>query len=151
MSIDEYISQNHPFYHITPMKNLKSILQGGICKSKSKTRDGICVVRTSDDDIIHEIIDTQLQEIDCQEEQLFALIRLCPEKHHITAADVTEDPIQEGNKCLYNYLDIDVIHIDEDDIVRKDLKVGESGNLKILKDIVELSGYRKNAPRIVSV
>lgn len=83
--------------------------------------------------------------------QLFALIRLRPKKHHITPVDVTEDPIQESNKCLYNYLDIDVIHIDEDDIVRRDLKVGESGNLKILKDIVELSGYRKNAPRIVSV
>lgn len=66
MSIDEYISQNHPFYHITPVKNLEYILQEGICKSKSKTRDGICVVRTSDDDIINEIIDTQLQSNECQ-------------------------------------------------------------------------------------
>lgn len=151
MSIEDYISQNYPFYHITPLTNLESILTAGLQKAKSKTRDGICVVRTSDEDIINEIVDTQLQEYNETQEQIFALIRLRPKKHNITADVVAADPVSEDNSHLYNYLCMDVIRVDEQDVICRDLKVGRSGNAKILKDIVELNGYRIPSPQTVQL
>ena len=52
MSIDEYISNNLPFYHVTPRINLEHILKQGL----KKKRYGICVVRSKEKAILNHII-----------------------------------------------------------------------------------------------
>ena len=142
MKIEEFISKNYPFYHITPMENLDSIKRDGLLLSKSDTMEGICVVRTSEDDIINEIIDTQLNKIGTPEGTLYALIKLRPSKHKITADVVTADPIEEKNNKLYNYLCMDIHNIDDSDIIRTNLPIGKSGELKILENIIDIEYLR---------
>ena len=142
MKIEEYISKNYPFYHITPMENLESIKQNGLLRSESTTRNGICVVRTSDDDIINEIIDTQLNKIGTLEGTLYALIKLRPLKHKISADVVTADPIKEKNKKLYNYLCMDIHNIDDSDIIRTNMPIGNCGELKVFESIIDIEYLR---------
>lgn len=131
MTVRQYVDENRPFYHITPKENLDEILEKGLLKEKTKTRDGICVVRSDADDIIYEILDTQLNDRILPYHQLieleYILIKIQPKKHHIFANQVAEDPIKEPNAKsynFYNYLCVDRIVITEEDIIRKDLKIG---------------------------
>jgi hypothetical protein len=122
MKADDYITQNLPFYHITKMECLDSILQNGLLKSRKKgARNGICVVRTDADDIISEIIDRQLQETG---EELFGLIRLFPQNHNISVFDFSTDPIDEEISPICNYIVKEPLHIQETDIIRKNIPVG---------------------------
>lgn len=149
MKIEEYINKNYPFYHITPMDNLESIKRNGLLRSESTTRNGICVVRTNDDDIINEIIDTQLNKIDTPEGTLYALIKLSPLKHKISADIVTADPIEEKNNKLYNYLCMDIHNIDDSDIIRTNIPIGKCGELKILESIIDIE-YNRLPPEKVN-
>lgn len=144
MSIQEYIEANLPFYHLAKMENLDSILTDGLYMSTiSGRRHGICVVRSMKDDIISEIIDRQLQETG---RERFALIELHPREKGITADDVSIDPIDEIISPMCNYICIEPIHIEENDIVRQDISVGlwRSTTSKI----VELTDYYCPVPPI---
>ena len=149
MSIDEYIAKDFPFYHIAKMENLESIKRSGLLKSKSKSRNAICVVRTSDDDIINEIIDCQLHTIDEPDNTLYALIKIIPKKHGITADVVSQDPIDEENSSLYNYLCVDSIAVQESDIIKINMPIGRFRGYKCLKDVVSLTNYHIAPPPVV--
>lgn len=122
MTVQEYIDNNLPFYHITNMGSLDSVLQEGLLRSRrSGARFGICVVRSDADDIISEIIDCQLQE---DGTELYALISLFPEKHNISAADISRDPINEAIGPMCNYIIKEPILIGEEDIIKRNIPVG---------------------------
>lgn len=146
MKVDIYIRNNFPFYHLTKMDNLEYIMYYGLRKSMSKSRSGICVVRTLDEDVINEIIDCQLHTLCEGDDTSYALLKITPKKHGITADVVAPDPISERNNSLYNYLCVDTITIDESDVIKRDLKPGRVCNAKILKDIIELEDYHITAP-----
>lgn len=124
MTVQNYIEQNRPFFHITKMDNIESILANGLQRRFSHSRNGICVVRTDAEDIINEIIDSQLYDMETDPNTKYCLIKILPNKHGITVSDVAEDPINEKMRHAYNYLCKDIIMIDEEDIVKRDLSIG---------------------------
>ena len=71
MTVQEYIDNDLPFYHITPIINIKSILQYGI---QPRSCGAICVVRGDDEEIWEDIISTQLAKLDKNIE--FAIISI---------------------------------------------------------------------------
>ncbi len=122
MSIQEYIEANLPFYHLTNMDNLESVIETGLLRSrKTGCRYGICVVRSKEDDIISEIIDCQLQITGTER---FALIEIFPKEKNITADDVSEDPIGDTISPMCNYICKEPIRVDEENIVKQNIPIG---------------------------
>lgn len=109
MSIQEYIKNNRPFYHVTKESNIQSILESGL----KKGRYGICVVRNIDYGILDEII----RQINVDGVRHFAVIEILPQKHDITADIVCEDGVDEPTAPLQNYIVMDKIAIEEDEII----------------------------------
>lgn len=144
MSIQEYIEADLPFYHLTKMNSLDSILENGLLRSREPgCRFGICVVRSMEDDIISEIIDRQLQQTDSD---MFALIRILPREKNIIADDVSEDPIDEEISPMCNYICREPIYIEDSDIVRRDIPVGLWSITET--EIIQLTGYQCPVPPI---
>ena len=144
MSIEEYIEANLPFYHLTNMDFLDSILKTGLLRSrKSGCRFGICVVRSKEDDIISEIIDCQLQETG---KEKFALIELLPKDNDITVDDVSIDPVSDIIAPMCNYICREPIYVERKNIIKQNIPVGlwRSTN----SEIVQLTDYRCLAPPI---
>ncbi len=138
MSVEEYISLNLPFYHITKTESLETILEEGLLRNK--TVRGICVVRSDADDVICEIIDRQLYTLDVDRNTKFALIKLTPTKHNIQACEVIEHQKEEEMAApLYNFINKEVIKISVDDIVRRDIPIGLWRKTK--SEIEELTNY----------
>ena len=69
MKAKEYIDNNFPFYHITPLANKESILMNGLL---AKRCNGICVVRSDNPEVWKEIINGQLTYPD----QYYLIIKL---------------------------------------------------------------------------
>ena len=149
MTIQEYIDGNNPFYHITNMESLESILNNGLfSSSQSGCRHGICVVRSIAEDIIAEdiiaeIIDRQLQNTG---HETFAIIKLLPSRHHFTAKEVSEDPIDEVIAPMCNYICQECITIQGDDVVKRGIPVGLWRGTNT--EIVELTDYLRDPPPI---
>ena len=144
MTVNEYIDQNLPFYHITNMVSLDSVLKSGLQRSlKPGSRRGICVVRCKNDDIISEIIDRQLQ---CNGSEKFALIELFPNEKNITAADVSKDPIDEAISPICNYICKEPIYVNKENIVKIDIPVGLWHSTT--SEVVELTNYSCPIPPI---
>ena len=137
MTVQGYIENNFPFYHITRMTYLCSILDKGLLRNMTKR--GICVVRSDAEDVIYEISDRQLHTLDVDDITTFALIKLSPQKHGIMASEVIEHPNDEVAAPLYNFIDKEIIRIAEDDIVRRDIPIGKWRETKT--EIVELTDY----------
>ena len=144
MSVEEYIEANLPFYHLTTMDCLDSILEAGLFRSrKSGCRFGICVVRSMEDDIISEIIDCQLQ---ITGKEKFALIELFPKEMDITADDVSIDPVDDTIAPMCNYICKEPICIERENIIRQNIPVGLWRCTK--SGIVKLTDYRCPVPPI---
>lgn len=126
MSVEEYIAENRPFYHITLEDNVASILAEGLNVGYTQSYHGICVIRECQDIeiLIHEIIDCELHTCNVPDDSLFCVIKLTPEKHGITEDDVAPDPIQEVTAPLYNYICKDRIEVDDSDIIMRNIKFG---------------------------
>lgn len=137
MSVEEYINQNLPFNHITKMESLDTILAEGLLRHK--TVRGICVVRSDANDIICEIIDRQLYTLDVDRTTMFALIKLTPVKHNIKICEIVEHPNDEEAAPLYNFINKVKIEIAEDDIIRRDIPIGQWRETRT--EIVELTNY----------
>ncbi|MBQ0089132.1 MAG: hypothetical protein KBT27_07360 [Prevotellaceae bacterium] len=146
MTIDEYINNNLPFFHITKESNLEAILQEGLSIEKSFSRKGICVIRQYcheneewPEELVYEVIDTQLNTV-LSRESKFALIKLTPYKHCISATDVVPDPIQEPNSSMYNYICKNII-IENSDIIKYGIRIG---NFKpVTRQAEKLDGYKQ--------
>lgn len=144
MSIEEYIEANLPFYHLTNMDSLDSILEAGLLRSrKPGCRFGICVVRSRTDDIISEIIDCQLQETG---RERFALIEFFPKENGITANDVSIDPVNDVIAPMCNYVCKEPIIITRTNIIRQNILVGLWRFTNC--EIVQLTDYRCPVPPI---
>ena len=137
MSVDEYINQNLPFYHITKTESLDTILQEGLLRCK--TARGICVVRSEAKDVICEIIDRQLYTLDVDRSTKFSLIKLTPQKHNIQACEVIEHPKDEEAAPLYNFINKEIIEITEEDIVNRNFTIGQWHETKT--EVEELNNY----------
>lgn len=138
MSIQEYIENCFPFFHVTPMSRLNGILEKGL---KKKTCDAICVVRSDDKSVLNEII----RQINIGNDgNGFAVIRLLPNKHCITSDIVCEDSVDELTAPLHNYIIKDSIKVDEDDVIIRNLYFSNETELDN-NLIVKLTGYEQPA------
>jgi len=135
MTLSEYINQNRPFYHITPISNLPSILESGL---ERRTCAGICVVRSENPAIWQNIINSQLVF-----SEYYAVIKLEPSKHNITINEVAPDSSEEETTGpLQNYIMRPRIMISESDITNRQLPRGGLPNLDDLRPLIEvLDGY----------
>ena len=133
MSIQEFVNSNQPFYHVTSMSNVDSILKNGIKKGRL---NAICVVRSMENSILDEVI----RQINVSGEKYFAVIRILPQKHNVIADIVCEDTVDEPTAPLQNYIVKDVIKIKEEDIIIKDYEAKFKNCLED-KSIVKLTGY----------
>ncbi|MBR6001432.1 MAG: hypothetical protein IK045_01055 [Bacteroidales bacterium] len=111
MTIDEYINQNLPFYHIASMNNLNAILSYGLKGRRGK----IFVVRSTDHRVWNEII----CQMNTDGDDSFAIIKLTPLKHHINADMVQWDNVNERTANLQNCIISDNIKVDNQDIITK--------------------------------
>ena len=140
-TIQEYIKKNRPFYHITPKSNLKCILAKGLLYKG----EGICVVRSCEEEILNEIINKQINN---KEEEFFAVIKIKPRNKGISDEVVCEDSVDEPTAPLHNYLTVDKIEISEEDVFIKDYKPSQKISQKRYEEY-RLTGYKQEArPKI---
>ncbi len=112
MTIQEYIEKDGPFYHISLLSNMDSILKNGLLP---KTCNAICVVRSGEQIVWDNIIATQIPG---GIKQKCIIIKLIPSKHGIGVNNVAEDSITEPTTPLHNYIaDIPCIRIDKSDVI----------------------------------
>ena len=122
MTVEEYLSSDLPFYHITPIRKVETILTEGLknLPNSINQRCGICVVRTDNDEVLNIIAGEQLSgDGDCD----FCVFKLIPSKHGITYEFVAPDNILEDTAALYNYINVDCIPVSKDDIFISSFKV----------------------------
>jgi len=139
MSVEEYINQNLPFYHITPSSNIESILKNGI---EARRCDAICVIRSNSHEVWKEIIHGQLKYSDD-----YAIIKIEPQKHSIMIGEVAPDSTEEdGTGPLQNYIVKSNIKVDIDDFVEMHFYRGIRPDFNNIRNLVlRLEGY-KHAP-----
>ena len=115
MTVEEYLSSDLPFYHITPIKKVETILAEGLknLPNSIKQCPGICVVRSENDEVLNIIAGEQLSGNGDSE---FCVFKLIPSKHGITYEVIAPDNISEDTAALYNYIKLDCIHVTKDDI-----------------------------------
>ncbi|MBR3775379.1 MAG: hypothetical protein IKL12_04650 [Alistipes sp.] len=134
MRVQEYIENDFPFYHITPVQNIPSILENGLTSRKRP----ICVVRTDNADVWNEIAARQLScDLDGNEYKDFAVIRLLPSKHNISWELVRPDNIGEPTAHLHNYITIREIRIDAEDIIVNNFQIRPIRQYDIPQDTLE--------------
>lgn len=138
MTIQDYIQADRPFFHITAMRNLPSILKNGL---EARRCGGICVVRGNSENILKEVI----SQINDTGQRSFAVIKIIPSKHKITANIICEDTADELIAPLHNYIVIDRIIIEESDIDRKDYSPSNMDRTVCDDEIESLTGYQMPA------
>ena len=114
MTVQEYIELDLPFFHITPIENKESILKYGL--HRGKHFNAVCVVRSDEDVILHDIIISQLSNID--DDRDFIVIKLIPSIHQIKAIDVSPDDVSDPTNSLHNYLVDKTFLVSEMDIIK---------------------------------
>lgn len=136
MTVQKYIENNLPFFHITPAGNKDKILEHGL---KNGIFNAICVVRSDNEDILYDIASTQLSG---NEETKFIVIKLLPNKHNIKAEDVFEDNVTDPTAPLHNYLRANKYYtITEEDIITE-FDISQRTNNMLNPDlIIPLTGY----------
>ena len=138
MTIQEYIDMDAPFYHISLLSNMDSILKNGLLP---KTCNAICVVRSNEKIVWDNIISTQLPS---GIEQKYCIIKLSPRKHGIIADNVAEDSIDEPTQPLHNYIvDIPCVKIDSVDVICENYVVPKSPGPVPNEMIERLEGYTR--------
>lgn len=150
MTVDDYIDNNLPFFHITDARNKDSILQNGILANKG----GICVVRTLVPQVIKYIVDEQLSggfdnPLTGQKDIAFSgeyiIFKISPLDKGITSDNIVEDGQGYNTSLtspLHNYIKIKEIVVSEDDIVKQEKQTSGIANLDGIK-IEPLTGYHQ--------
>lgn len=136
MTLQEYIDQDLPFYHITPSSNLGKILREGLI---AKRCNAICVVRSDNPDIWKEIINAQL----AYTEPYYAVIKISPRKYQIEVSEIAPDSSEkERMGPLQNYIDRLCVKVDESDIVERQFHRGICPDWDNIHHLaVKLEGY----------
>lgn len=139
MTIEEYIENDLPFYHITLLSNMDSILQKGLLP---KICNAICVVRSDEKIVWDNIIATQFPT---GIKQKYCIIKLTPNRHRINTENVAEDSTEEPTQPLHNYIaDIPCIKIDKSDVICENYVVQKSPGPVPAEMIERLEGYTRN-------
>lgn len=134
MTIQEYIERDYPFYHVTKMALLSSIIENGL---EARRCNAICVVRNCDRDILYEII----RQVRKNVYDTFAIIRIIPSMFGIDADMICEDSVDDITAPLHNYILVDRILIREEDVILKDYVPVESDCQLDTSKVVSLEGY----------
>ena len=137
MTIQEYINQNLPFYHITPSTNIDGILRNGI---EARRCHAICVIRSDSHEVWKEIIHGQLVF-----STNYAIIKIEPQKHKVEACDVAPDSTEEDwTGPLQNYIVKHNIVVDTNDIVETSFYRGNRPDFDSIRHlVVALDGYER--------
>ena len=134
MTVQEYIDNDLPFYHITPSRNKEGILRDGLkCGKRVK---GICVVRTDNREVWNDIASNQLSGDGVLD---FIVIKLQPSRHNIKWDDVGPDKSDENTNHLHNYIYLPKIMITGNDIVDEFITYQSGFDYKIPDDVID--GY----------
>jgi hypothetical protein len=99
-------------YHITPLRNLSSIIQDGLEKRNAK---GICTVITLEPIVLTHILETMLVE---EGEEEYAVLEIDLSKHNISLDDIIPDEVEEATNELHRYILRDKIVISRDDHIK---------------------------------
>jgi hypothetical protein len=113
MTKEEWIRNNNSFYHITKTSNITSILANGLQRG-SDNPYGICVIRSNHSLIIEYLIQMMLFTTN---ETIFSIIKISPERHQLLPHEIINDHVVEATNPLHNYIQRNLIVIDENDIV----------------------------------
>src|SRR5688572_24584736 len=98
MTLDQYLQEDLPFYHITKTSNLPSIFQQGL---RPGNPFGICVVRSKDPLVVKYIVEMMLfvdDEVD------FTVLEIKPTQFGLKASEVIDDHVVEETNCIHNYI-----------------------------------------------
>lgn len=109
MNVQEYLENDLPFYHLTSVRNKDSILENGL--SRNGNSQGICVVRSDDDRVLH-LIAQQIIKLDKE----FCLFRIVPSVHELRVEDINCDITSEFSNPLHSYIEVDELIVSELDI-----------------------------------
>lgn len=117
MNINEYLKKNLPFYHITDVSNLLSVLKDGLTNKGNP--QGVCTVRSSDMRIIKWIAYTQLNL------NKFCVFKIEPEKFDLEAKDVKFDITSEYTNPLHSYIRRQKLSVTEEDLFEKEISINK--------------------------
>lgn len=126
------LKKNLPIYHITPKKNIDSIISTGLLKGNSI---GICCVLVNDPVIIEHIVKTQLA-IEAEED--YAIITIFPKEINLTFQELVRDGSIELSNSLHIYLNREKIQINKENIIYEVYNLTlESDETDFLKSVHE--------------
>jgi hypothetical protein len=134
MTPEDWVSRNRPFYHITPTRNVPSILENGL---ERRNTLGICVCNCDHPKVIEFVTEMMLVEDDVWD---YSVIRIFPTDHNLTANDLAGDDVVEGTNTLHTYILRDSLPIKEGDVVGnyQGLPFGLSNATEAVREINEL-------------
>ncbi|MFN3402868.1 MAG: hypothetical protein ACK40G_02160 [Cytophagaceae bacterium] len=98
ISKEEFLRFGLPFYHITPTRNIESILENGL---ENRNGRGICVVQKNHILVIKYIVDMMLIG---DGDTDFSIIKILPNEHGIESKEIAFDGVQEATNCIHNYI-----------------------------------------------
>lgn len=111
MTAKEWIKENKSFFHITPTRNIESILKNGLEKRNSL---GICVVRSNHPKIVEYICEMMLIG---DGDSDFSIIEIKPNEINLRISELSNDQVIEVTNPLHNYILRDKIQVSRQNIV----------------------------------
>lgn len=102
------ISEVDTFYHITKWSNWEKIQKEGLKKYSS---EGISVLRTNDDRIVNSVTVLQLQTIEENQENRFALIKIDQKRAGFIPLLIKPDLVEEWTWPFHNNIQVPKIHL----------------------------------------
>ena len=112
ISKSEFIDMDFSLYHITPTRNIDSILNNGLQNGNGK---GICFVQKKHPLVLKYIVENMLidnGDID------FSIIEIKPSKINLKHHELIDDQVYEKTNSIHNYIKRELIMIGREDIVQ---------------------------------
>lgn len=110
MTVEQYLEENRPFYHITTKNNMEGIREKGIENRMNKVvgcRLGICVTRSDDPDMWKYIAERYL----LMDGKDFIVIELHPQDYVLSPKSITADNADLPISNIHNYINRPSLHI----------------------------------------
>lgn len=135
MTIQEYIEEDLPFYHMTDITNKDIILQSVL--SNRSNLQGICVVRNDDNRVLH-FIAQQIMKRDTStaSNKEFCLFKIRSLKHNLTANDIDCDITTEFTNPLHSYIKQKTLKVTEEDICKYYTYIDEKDETALQKQLL---------------
>lgn len=110
MTLEQYLEQNRPFYHITAENNMECIREKGIENRMDRVvgrRLGVCVTRSNDLDMWKYIAERYL----LMDGKDFNVIELHPQNYALSPKSITADNADLPISNIHNYINRPSLHI----------------------------------------